>query len=73
MVCSQARVARRMQHLGLKAIQTKAFKVTTDSQHRQPVYADLLERDTTTSAINHRCRHDGFASAFDALSSFAHD
>ena len=54
MVCSQTRVARRMQHLGLKAIQTKAFKVTTDSQHRQPVYADLIERDTSTSAVNQK-------------------
>ena len=31
--CSKNRVARRMQALGLKAIQAKKFKVMTDSTH----------------------------------------
>ena len=43
--CSKNRVARRMQALGLKAIQAKKFKVTTDSTHSKPVAPDLIEQD----------------------------
>ena len=35
--CSENRVARRMRVLGLRAIQAKKFKVTTDSSHSKPV------------------------------------
>ena len=52
--CSKAKVARRMKALGLKAVQAKVFKVTTDSEHSKPVYADLLERDTSTTTINQK-------------------
>ncbi len=43
--CSENRVARRMRALGLRAIQAKKFKVTTDSNHSKPVAPDLLEQD----------------------------
>ena len=52
--CSVARVARRMKRMGLKAIQARAFKVTTNSNHDKPVYRDLLERDTSTTGINQK-------------------
>lgn len=53
-LCSVARVARRMKRMGLKAVQTRAFKVTTNSKHNKPVYPDLLERDTSTTAVNQK-------------------
>ena len=53
-VCSENRVARRMQALGLRAIQAKKFKVTTDSNHDKPVADDLLEQDFTASQPNEK-------------------
>lgn len=38
--CSENRVARRMQKLGLTGIQAKKFKRTTDSNHDKPVAPD---------------------------------
>ena len=38
--CSENRVARRMQTLGLQAVQRKKFKITTDSEHDWPVAAN---------------------------------
>lgn len=52
--CSENRVARRMQVLGLKAIQAKKFRVTTDSAHTKPVYADLLQQDFTAAGPNQK-------------------
>ncbi len=52
--CSKNRVARRMTKLGLKAIQAKKFKKTTDSNHDKPVAPDLLEQDFTASAANQK-------------------
>ena len=52
--CSENRVARRMQALGLRAIQAKKFKVTTDSNHSKPVAPDLLEQDFTAAAANQK-------------------
>lgn len=43
--CSKNRVARRLQHLKLKAKAKKKFKVTTDSKHSLPVAPNLLNRD----------------------------
>ena len=43
--CSENRVARRMQKLGLKGIQAKKFKRTTDSNHDKPVAPDLIDQD----------------------------
>ncbi len=39
---SAERVRKRMQALGLRAIQRRKFKITTDSNHRHPVAANLL-------------------------------
>jgi putative transposase len=53
-LCSKNRVARRMQALGLKAIQAKKFKVTTDSTHSKPVAPDLIEQDFHAAAPNQK-------------------
>ena len=42
---SENRIARRMRVLGLQAVQRKKFKVTTDSEHDQPVAPNLLQQD----------------------------
>ncbi len=52
--CSENRVARRMRVLGLKAIQAKKFKVTTDSNHSRPVAPDLIEQDFSAAAPNQK-------------------
>lgn len=56
--CSDNRVARRMRVLGLKAIQAKKFKVTTDSDHSKPVAADLIEQDFSAEAANQKWTGD---------------
>lgn len=56
--CSENRVARRLRVLGLKAIQAKKFKVTTDSNHTKPVAPDLLEQDFTATAPNQKWTSD---------------
>ena len=52
--CSENRIARRMQKLGLKGIQAKKFKRTTDSNHDKPVAPDLIEQDFTALAPNQK-------------------
>lgn len=52
--CSENRVARRMQHLGLRAVQARKFKVTTDSTHDKPVAPDLIQQDFTASGPNQK-------------------
>lgn len=52
--CGKNRVARRMKKLGLRGIQAKKFKVTTDSNHAKPVAPDLLEQDFTATAPNQK-------------------
>ena len=52
--CSENRVARRMTRLGLKGIQAKKFKRTTDSKHDKPVAPDLIEQDFTAAAPNEK-------------------
>jgi transposase InsO family protein len=47
-----------MQLLGLKAIQAKKFKVTTDSTHSKPVAPDLLEQDFRAEAPNQKWTSD---------------
>ena len=47
-------VARRMRALGLKVIQAKKFKVTTDSNHSKPVAPDLIEQDFSAQAPNEK-------------------
>lgn len=51
-ICSKNRVARRMNHLGLRAKARKKFKITTDSKHNLPVAPNLLNRDFTAHAPN---------------------
>ena len=55
---SENRIARRMRTLGLKAIQAKKFKVTTDSTHSKPVALDLLEQDFSAAAPNQKWTSD---------------
>lgn len=56
--CSKNRVARRMGVMGLKAIQAKKFKVTTDSAHAKPVAPDRLEQDFHATAPNQKWTSD---------------
>lgn len=51
---SKKRVVRLMQEDGLKARPRKRFKVTTMSDHDQPVAANLLDRQFTADAPNRR-------------------
>src|SRR2546426_7821027 len=51
---SPKRVARLMQEEGLKARARKRFKLTTLSDHDQPVAANLLDRQFETQAPNQR-------------------
>ena len=56
--CSENRVARRMRAMGLRAIQAKKFKVTTDSNHTKPVAPDLIEQDFSAAAPNQKWTSD---------------
>ena len=56
--CSQNRIARRMRALGLKAIQAKKFKVTTDSKHSKPIAPDLIKQDFHATAPNQKWTSD---------------
>jgi putative transposase len=51
---SRKRVVRLMQEEGLQARPRKRFKVTTMSDHDQPVAANLLDRQFTAPAVNQR-------------------
>jgi len=51
---SPKRVARLMQEDGLKARARKRFKMTTTSDHDQPVAANLLDRQFDAQAPNQR-------------------
>lgn len=52
--CSHTRVERRMKEMGLKAVATRKFKVTTDSEHSNPVFKNVLNRDFSTTAVNQK-------------------
>ena len=56
--CSENRIARRMRALRLRAIQAKKFKVTTDSNHSNPVAPDLLEQNFSATAPNQKWTTD---------------
>ena len=47
-------MARRMKKLGLRGIQAKKFKVTTDSNHSKPVAPDLVGQDFTATHANQK-------------------
>jgi len=51
---SRKRVVRLMREEGLQARQRKRYKLTTMSDHGQPVAANLLDRDFTAAAPNQR-------------------
>jgi transposase InsO family protein len=55
---SRKRVIRLMQEEGLKARIRKRYKVTTDSDHDQPIAANLLEQRFTADAPNQRWAGD---------------
>lgn len=52
--CNEKRVARRMQILELEGCQARKFKVTTDSEHDQPIAPDLLHQDFTSERPNQK-------------------
>lgn len=52
--CSHTRVERRMKVLNIKALAKRKFKVTTDSEHNQPVFGNVLNRDVDTTGINQK-------------------
>ena len=49
--CSENRVARVMRMAGIRAQQTPAFRVTTQSMHREPIAANVLQRDFTVGHV----------------------
>jgi transposase InsO family protein len=51
---SRKRVIRLMQEEGLKARVRKRYKVTTDSDHDQPIAANLLQQEFTAERPNQR-------------------
>jgi transposase InsO family protein len=51
---SRKRVIRLMQEEGLKARVRKRYKVTTDSNHDQPIAANLLQQEFTAERPNQR-------------------
>lgn len=56
--CSENRVARRMQALGLRALAKRKFKVTTDPSHTNPVYKNILDRQFDTTGVNQKWAGD---------------
>jgi len=46
------RIERLMKELGLKAIQKRKFKVTTDSKHNFSIKENLLKREFDISTSN---------------------
>jgi putative transposase len=52
------RVARLMRDNGLRALQRRRLKRTTDSQHNNPVVPNLLEQDFTATGPNQKWGSD---------------
>lgn len=52
--CSKNRVAKRMQHLKLRAKTKKKFRITTNSSHQLAVYQNLLNRDFKAQKPNQK-------------------
>ena len=51
-ICNEKRIARLMRVNGIKARTVKKFKVTTNSRHRYPVAANLLNRQFAAPSAN---------------------
>ena len=54
----RGRVARLMRVAGLRSKRRRRYRVTTDSNHSQPVAANVLERDFTAEASNRKWASD---------------
>lgn len=52
MAVGRHRVARLMRHEGLRSKRRRRYRVTTNSEHRHPVAANVLKRDFTADAQN---------------------
>jgi putative transposase len=52
------RVARLMREAGLRCKRRRRYRVTTDSNHSQPVAANVLARDFTAEASNRKWASD---------------
>jgi transposase InsO family protein len=50
--CGKKRVERLMKEAGIRSIQKRKFKVTTDSKHNLPVADNLLNRNFSASSTN---------------------
>jgi putative transposase len=50
--CGKKRVERLMKEAGIRSIQKRKFKVTTDSKHNLPVAENLLNRNFSASSTN---------------------
>lgn len=53
-LCGRHRVARRMKAIGIYALAKRPYKVTTNSEHQQPVFDNVLNRNFTTTSINQK-------------------
>lgn len=53
-ICSKARIERRMKILNIRGIAKKKFKMTTDSEHQKPVYENMLNRDFSTHRMDEK-------------------
>ncbi len=56
--CSEKRVARLMRQHGIRARQTRRFRITTRSNHRWPIEPNLLNRDFTAEQRDQRWAGD---------------
>jgi putative transposase len=52
--CSKARVERLMQENSITPPRKKKYRVTTDSNHKNPIAPNVLQRDFTSPAPNRR-------------------
>ena len=50
--CSRQRAARLMRRMGIRAKTARKFKVTTDSNHQEPIAPNLLKQKFTVEAPN---------------------
>ncbi len=56
--CGKKRVERLMKEAGIRSIQKRKFKVTTDSKHNLPVAENILNRDFNASSTNTKWTSD---------------
>jgi transposase InsO family protein len=54
--CGRHRVARLMRRDGLRGVCRQKFRVTTQSRHREPIAANVVDRQFTPTAIGERDR-----------------